>query len=326
MTQLRIIFTGLCAGGPPGPMPGETPTPVDGPYQVVMPASRPRQAQRSPHYTIPVHLPFIAARYADLVNPVDPARRLESCHLKNELGEECYVWLLSRERVTFRPDGDEMPLGKIEYTQENLHPGIRPEGTIHGKTDVNDVNWIPDMRLIWPGAARLLNDCVPPGKNANVAVQLTLNSGTLSARFPKLLALTERPSRFDPVKASPVFQVITRQALFVVELPEGTQKLEINSCSIDSGQELTPIELRVGSAAIELIVGNTDLDDLFRTVRGEYTQDEYDIDCDFELYYDILDLPKMTGPPDLPVPIPDPHHGGHGDCPKLRVELPGETS
>ncbi len=348
MRELRVIFTGLCAGGPPGPKPGEDPVPVDGPYQVVMPASRPRRAQRSPHYTIPVHLPFIAARRTDLTDPVSPGRRLESCRVPNERNEQCYVWLLSREHITFSAvGGGEWAPGKIEYTKINMAPADRPSVNESGRSDEHDVNWIPDMRLIWPEAAKLRAACLPPGNDPHVAVQVTLNSGTLSARFPKYLALQERPTRFDPVKATLVEQAITRQSLFTAKLPDGTQRVRINCRSIDKGEELGPIELEVGNNGVEIIIGNTDLDDLLQTVRGRQTDNEYDIDSDFELFYDILDLPPQAAaepetpgerpdaeepgedepppsqPPELPIPIPDPHHGGHGDCPTLRVQTGG---
>lgn len=352
MPQLRIIFTGLCAGGPPGPKPGEEPVPAEGPYQVVMPASHPKRARRSPHYTIPVHLPFLAARRIDLTDPVSPSRRLESCRVPNGRNEQCYVWLLSREHITFSTVGAEWAPGKIQYTKTNMTPEDRPKVDLSsGRSDERDVTWIPDMRLIWPEAAKLRAGCLPPGKDPNVAVQVTINSGTLSSRFPKYLALQERTTRFDPVKATPVERAITRQALFTADLPAGTRRVQINCHAIDTGEELGPIELEVGDDGVDLLIGNTDLDDLLQTVRGLQTESEYDIDSDFELYYDILDLPSQTvaaasatsddpsddrepakgeppppsPPPELPIPIPDPHHGGHGDCPTLRVQTTGGT-
>jgi hypothetical protein len=382
MPKLRFIFTGLCATAPPGPIAGSRPEPADGPFQVVIPASRPRRAKRSPHYTIPVHLPFIAVRTNDLVNPRDPARRLESCRIKNAAGEEFFVWILAREHVTFETDGESWEPGKIHYTQTNPNPGEIPRGRRGDVTDEADVNWLPDMRRIFPQAAKLRAACLPPGNDPYVAVQMTINSGTLSSFFPENLARSERPTTFEPVKETPVSHVVARQALFVSDLPPAARTFFIRFRAIDTGQKLGELAVELTTGDVTVLAGNTDMDDLLRTIRGEMTETEYDFDSDFELYYDLLQLPagdaqpavpapgpepsappKRSGqakgsrqpvssaatgsepsegsePPDggdqsgedqpesgpeLPIPIPPPQHGGHGECPGLRVSLPGGT-
>lgn len=338
MPELRIIFTGLCAAGPPGPKAGAGERTADGPYQVVMPASRPRTSKRDPLYTIPVHLPFLAARTADVAAAYDPHRRLESLELRNRREEPYYVWLFSREHLTFSIVGADWDVGRISFVQTDTRPVQAP---VVDHTE-RDVNWIPDMRLIWPDVDTLRKECLPPGKDPNVAMQVTLNSGVVSSRFPFDIARSERFSHFEPVKAELVEHVITRQTQFTVKLPINAQKLRIHSRLIDNDLKLADIELDIPPVAgLEIYIGNTDLQDLINTVSGNLTDNEYDFDADFELYYDILGLPLQQAPsegrsrkeaatappsPALPIPISDPEHGGHADCPTLRVNLPGGGS
>ena len=331
MPQLRIIFTGLCAGGPPGPLAGVGDRTVDGPYTVVMPSSRPRTSKRDPSYTIPVHLPFLAARRTDVTAAFDPQRRLESLQHVDDKGVPYYIWLFSRERLELEVDdvawtGE----GKITYEQTDANPHTDP---IRDRTE-RDVNWIPDMRLIWPEAATIRKGCLPPGKDPYVALQVTLKEGKVSSRFPSRIARSERRSHFEPVKVARVEHVITRQMLFTAELPDGAQRLRVLSKRIDDGADLAPIELDIPREGLEIFLGNTDLQDLINTVSGKLTDNEYDFDADFELYYDILELPgtQARGPAteaaeatasNLPIPISDPEHGGHNDCPPLRVNVGG---
>ena len=250
--QLRIIFDGVIAVGPPRPDSGAE---EKGPFYGVMASSTRRVSFRSkrlgekPPKYIGAHIPTICTT----LTPAADSRPADDTFRASLLAPEWNIWRTPRERLEFRLDGSAKP-GPITYDR-NIGSTINFDGSFPPKTPMRlaSSQLLPDAREIWAERsvlrAGLMSDQkgVPP----EAAAQILIPWGDVCAAGFSDIGQTVKVDFDMPHdwKARPILP----NAVVFVEAGE----VEIASFSMDYGDKLDSLKFVVDRDA-DIWVANSD--------------------------------------------------------------------
>ena len=266
--QLRIIFDGVIAVGPPHPDPTTGGGERDGPFYGVMVHSTRRKSDRSrrldedPAKYIPAHVPTIYTLLEpDGGRPADHKFQLSSEH------PVWHLWHPTRERMEFSFDKNNTP-GKLIYDEPGLEPGGGAAVIAGGAVTVRSIDDVPDAREIWLERAELLDGLLsvetPVRPEADAQILVPWGSVRGAGLFEKgegVMVL------FDPQRAPADPKIIVPNVIVFVDVED----VEIAMYSLDSGEVLDPLRFHL-TADAELWISNGDPTDT--TIDLERLSDE----------------------------------------------------
>ncbi|MEA2414871.1 MAG: hypothetical protein QOI58_1528 [Thermoanaerobaculia bacterium] len=288
MSRLKIIFAGVAAIGPAHPLDGKS-AESPGPLFVVFPqASRRPSRSRCSRPFLGVHWPHITTT----LKPREGSRQAD--RPATEDGGVNFFQPL-RERLRFSFEGNWAPR-KLVYE-------------ISSKRDLpdGDVRLLPDMRKIFPRRSVFKPGALDEKTIPEVAGQVFVPGGRISSSFGVKPRVT---ARFEP-NAGAAPQDLAPELMVTVD---GVTGVTIESLSLDTGDQLDAISFDVPTDNV-IRFGSEDIGDIFRMLAGmprvfaaparESDADAPSFhdepDCDFELYYSVLDGGSERD--DLPIPI-----------------------
>jgi hypothetical protein len=306
---MTIIFNGISTLFPPPPRNSD-----ENPKNafVLMAASK----QNRPGAPIPEHFPFVFVPISALNEPVPPPDKTTT---DESLGN-CNIYFLNNCRVTLDPP----PSTPITYHMDNsLALAERP-----GSDDVarpDDIRWLADFRDIVPSHSQLKKTANPTATPVGdeVAAVIELAGGTLKASFP---CKSVQPKTFKDSKGSPLpglKRVLASEFLIDMAYPERASTVTLNVSPLrpnspSSGMEALTLKwpetgqlvIRMGNDTLReaLLAGS------LKRCDGRGEKDEPLLipeDSDFDLHYDLLDLPLGS---DRPLPQAGPHQSSGDGC------------
>lgn len=320
---LRIVFSGISTLTPGPPRGGEDPHPHKA--FILMAANR---AKRKNQFNDPIeiHTPFIYVPRSILADPIpEPAAKVEDKNLGT-----CYVYFIDNARVLI----DRTPRRGVEYYIDR-RPGRKFENEERpGSSDVvceNDIRWLADLRDLLPSSSAALRADANPKENdveigSEVAALVELRGGMLKANFP---CKAVQPKTFT-FKKDGVVKRLKRvlASEFFIDMPflEETMTVRLLFYPLHEGEPVTGIQgeltLKWGAAmGIEVRMGNDTRDEallLTSTRRCDARARDSNgapilvpRDNDFDLHYDLLDVPPGV---DRPLPTNGPHQTHVDGC------------
>ncbi|HYK03239.1 MAG TPA: hypothetical protein VE974_15885 [Thermoanaerobaculia bacterium] len=319
--QVRLIFDGVVATGPP--LPKKPPYTRKGPLFAVMPWTTRQPDHISPSADppepayIPLHLPVIFARNSPTL--VSSRRKPDDTY------KDFSIWYPLRERMQVRIDG-KTDCGTLTYYHpEGPYPPMSADPS--PKPLIEDIAAVPDMRAIYPRRSRLRRGML--GRHAparrEIAAQVFVPSGTVKAGAEDRRAcgatVVYQPNRTG--KNAPLTQVVVPQVRVTVDVD---QTIELDMYSLDHGVKLDPIRFTIHGNE-DIWIGNMDppnvryvidhIDDpIYCDVPGDAPNQITDCDPDFAFYYGVL-----AGPRGLSLPCQY-RPGGMRRCYGVMVEEP----
>ncbi|HEX2122236.1 MAG TPA: hypothetical protein VHL59_11385 [Thermoanaerobaculia bacterium] len=302
--QLRIIFDGIVVSGPAYPSSGTR----RGPFFAVMPfttrhRSRLAKDDRNDWY-IPVHVPVIAARDTLVSKGRKPDEIYRRCpsNVPAEPVPTFHLWYPLRERIGFSFDGDADPR-ELTYRFDDPDPATEQHREWPGSDHlIHSVHKVPRMSDIFPYRNRLRRAAlakgprtirgvlaqafVPFGEVSGGSDRDSISAGGVDAEF--------QPTRVDP----PHCKKIVPQVVVTVPV---RKYVKLSMSSLDTGEELEPIELEItqdemiridhGDPANTRYVLSRLLNPAPRPldeVRNKPQLDGATVDIDFEALYEPL--------------------------------------
>lgn len=251
--ELRIIFDGVIAVGPPPPKRGKK---LKGPFFGVMARSNRQLSDRSlrlkekrPKF-IPMHVPTVYTTMA----PAKDSRPPDEVFQMSVVHPTWYIWHPQRERMEFRFDGSGN-VGDLTYNDGSKNGLAEPF-----QVSIHDIAMVPDARQICPERADLLDGLLTaPSADAPVreeaAAQILLPWGTVLAGgiFDKADGVEVV---FDPPRVSDEPTTVVPNVVVSVD----AAYVEIAMYSLDTGERLDSLRFEVIEDA-ELWISNGDPSD-----------------------------------------------------------------
>jgi hypothetical protein len=308
---LMIKFNGISTLYPPPPRNGE----ADPEKAFVLMAANDRE-HNDWNAPLPEHFPFIFVPVSLIKKPIPKPDRSVT---DDELGE-CNVYFLDNGRVTVDAGSS---AEVIYHRNESLQIGERP-----GSDDVareDDIRWVADFRDIVPGHSNLKKSAIPtaPRTGKEVAAIVELPGGTLKASFP---CKSVQPKTFKAAATPAVAglkRVLASEFLIEVPYPEHTATVTLTVEPLRKGSPLRginklilqwagedPMVVRMGNdTEPEVLLAGS----LMRCDGRRENNNPLAIprDDDFDLHYNLLDLPEGTP---RPVPQAGPHQSSGDGC------------
>jgi hypothetical protein len=325
--ELRIIFEGIVAIGPP--YPRRPPNRNDGPLFAVMPRiarheSRYTKTSDAPPAYIPAHIPVI---FTDLV-PMPATRLPDDTRLKYR------IWYPVRERtdLSFSEDAEPKDLRYYRGTPTVECPINQEE-----ENPIRDIAYVSEMREVWPARRTVDRGMLSRQSpvDALVAAQFFVPSGCVGSHGEDLKKNPALVTFLPPRTKKPVSKEILPQVVVTVR----TSRVTLNMVSLDRDETLDglvfdlnaqpgdvryPYELRIANAdphniayVIDFLSGKNPvpLTGVKPMRQGPYGLDFGDID--FESNYEVF-----SGPDDgkaLPIPWV-PSASGERNCNAILAE------
>jgi len=241
---LRIVFDGVIAIGPACPPAGES---LPGPLFGVMARSTRQRSAKSrregtePPSYIPIHYPtlFTQLQPAEGARPTDEVYRMWN------------LWHPVRERLEFAFDGVGLP-GTLTYK--------RP--TPEGEGLLEDAAAVPNMREVWPERCHIRSEFLEPRPTADVAAQVFVPFGEVSGSGDE----TKRfgaDVHFIPSRGP---KLLRKSIVPHVVVTVMTERVKISSYSLDTGEELDPLEFVLTEPA-EIRISNGDPSDMLTNMQ-----------------------------------------------------------
>lgn len=309
---LTIKFNGISTLYPPPPRNGEP----DPEKAFVLMAANDRK-NNDWDAVLPDHFPFIFVPVSLIKKPIPTPDRTVT---DDELGQ-CNVYFFNNGRVTIDP-GSSAEL--IYHRNELLRIGERP-----GSDDVareDDIRWVADFRDIFVVGPKLKTTAIPtaPLIGNEVAAIVELPRGTLKASFP---CKSVQPKTFKAAADKPAVEgfkrVLASEFLIEVPYPEDTGTVNLT---------VEPLRRDLPRPAIKKLVLQWQGNDTMVVRMGNDTEPEIRLaaslmrcdgrrengnplaiprDDDFDLHYNLLELPADTP---RPVPQAGPHQSSGDGC------------
>ncbi|HEX8152738.1 MAG TPA: hypothetical protein VF698_06410, partial [Thermoanaerobaculia bacterium] len=253
--QVRIIFDGVVAVGPPHPLDPGAPKEQDGPLYGVMVHSVRRRSDRSRRKGnqefIPMHVPTIFTT----LSPSNDSRPPDQVFQLSKDHPRWYMWHPVRERIEFRIDGDSTPRKltyddprTLEFTDSGGLPGV--------PFSVRSIGDVPDGRKVWPERSYLREGTLAEHPPQEVAAQVLVPWGNVVGGGLMKKSGGVDVKFFPPKRPHTVKNVVPNVVVFVE-----AGKLELVTYSLDDGEQLDSIRFDVTGDA-ELWVSNGDPTDL----------------------------------------------------------------
>jgi hypothetical protein len=310
---LTIKFNGISTLYPPPPRNGEP----DPEKAFVLMAANDRK-NNDWNAVLPDHFPFIFVPVSMIKAPIPKPDRSVT---DDDLGE-CNVYFFNNGRVTIDPGSSE---AVVYHRDESLELGERP-----GSDDVareDDIRWVADFRdIVLDHSPQFRNTAVPsaPEIGKEVAAIVELPGGTLKASFP---CKSVQPKTFKAAAGKPAIagfkRVLASEFLIEALYPEDTATVTLTVAPLRGDSrpigldKLTlqwpgndPMVVRMGNdtepeallaASLMRCDGRRENNNPLAIAR----------DDDFDLHYNLLDLPANA---DRPVPQAGPHQSSGDGC------------
>lgn len=322
---LRIVFSGISTLTPGPPRGKENPHPRKA--FVLMAANR-KERKNQFNDPVEIHTPFIYVPRAILADPIPPPA--EVVEDKN-LGT-CHIYFIDHTRVML----NKVPRRWIEYYVDPNAKHKFGDAERPGSKNVaceNDIRWLADLRDLLPKKSTAFRpDANPQEDNvkigSEVAAIVELRGGTLKANFP---CKSVQPKTFTSKNGGVVkgFKRVLATEFFI-DMPffEDTTTVKMLfyplNGDVPTGIEGNELTLKWGAAmGIEVRMGNDTKDEVkvltstkrcdarARSDKGTGTPLLVPRDNDFDLHYDLLNVPSGGV---RPLPTNGPHQTHVDGC------------
>jgi hypothetical protein len=309
---LIIKFNGISTLYPPPPRNGEA-----NPDKAFVLMAANERKNNDWNAVLPEHFPYIFVPVSIIADPIPVTKHTVT---DDDLGA-CNVYFFKNGRVTIDPGSS---AAVIYHQKESLELAERP-----GSDDVapeDDIRWIADFREIFGGGPKLKTSAIPtaPEIGNEVAAIVELPGGTLKASFP---CKSVQPKTFkagpDKTAVAGFKRVLASEFLLEALYPEDTATVTITVTPLRKDSDpiaastLTlqwpgndPLVVRMGNdTEAEALLAAS----LMRCDGRRENGNPLAIprDDDFDLHYNLLDLPKDTP---RPVPQAGPHQSSGDGC------------
>lgn len=313
--RLRITFNGICTLSPGPRRPGE-----DKPQRahVLMPANNDKRKENQFKEPIPPHTPFIYVPVAALAEPVPkPVAQVTD----EKLGL-CNIYFIRHVRVRFEPE----TLQELEYFIDprnrpltKLNSQGRPLPIRPGSDDIapqDDIRWLADIRDVFPQHANLKASSKPSANPVGneVAAMVELPGGILKSKFP---CSTVQPMTFDGfLQQTPLglqARVFATEFFIEMDYPDDTKFVTLRLLPLRdvpiTGPEGNVLTFKWDNRTeIDVRMGNDtepEVNALKSFKRCDFRTREDGVgepkliprDSDFDLHYEVLDIPVGLGRP-----------------------------
>lgn len=308
---LTIKFNGISTLYPPPPRNGDP----DPKRAFVLMAANARK-ENDWGAPIPQHFPFIFVPVSLIDKPIPPPDRSVT---DPDLGE-CNVYFFNNGRVTLDPGLSE---GVTYHMDKTLDLGARP-----GSDDVareDDIRWVADFRDIFTGQSQLKTTANPAASviGGEVAAIVELPGGTLKASFPCKSVQPKTFKAADKPAVPGIKRVLASEFLIEVPYPEETATVTLTVGALRRDSAATGIDKLIlrwqGTDPLVVRMGNDTEPEVLLAASPKRCDGRRENnnpliiprDDDFDLHYNLLDLPPDAG---RPLPQAGPHQSSGDGC------------
>jgi hypothetical protein len=263
---------------------------------------------------IPDHFPFVQIRRSLLIDPPDPSESV----LVSE-GSEHFIYYFKDARVRIDPPST---LGtRVDYFTDPKRPLAERPGS-NNVAPPSDIRWLADLRDILSEPAPFRNPDEPLGEE--VAAVVNLDSGLLKANFPCASVAPKTFMTFTDGEKGKVVPGLRRVLAdeFIIDIPysEDTDRITLKFQRLREGTPVQFPQLKDGTRVEqpnELVIDWPKQQELLVVRMGNDTKDEVRRldtpercdpvrltgpvlkarDDDFDLHYNLLEIPKGVGRP-----------------------------
>jgi len=310
---LKISFSGICTFAP-----GVPPNPATEFEKLfaVMPAARQPKLTKDTKGIVSRHHAYV---YVPQKNLQDSSGAALSITKKvNNVDVVSNVYLVDHARITL----DTVPNNKVKYFQDPTKP-VKGHHSDPGVAPPKDSRWVPDTREIFGSVVKLK---VNPKNNVSdvVSMVVELSGGSIESDHA---CNSSQKRKFEPEIAVVEERIMNPDTVVIMEFPDATTTVTLKASKLDPGNQLIGLPATGlvlvwgGSQEIVIRMGNDTLDEIVivDTNRRCAATPVDRRDNDFDLHYEILDIPANSV---RPIPVFGGGHGDFGGCVGLRAELP----